>query len=232
MGNPEGAGEDALQFDQAEYVAPQARACGMCRAAATDQYFTINGKTLCSGCHARVQAAFAQGSPGRRFLTALGWGGGGALLGAAIYYSIRVATGYEIGLVAIIVGILVGKGVSRGAGGRGGLGYPILAVALTYLSIVLTYVPEAVGAWGQHAAGGAFASVVFGVIMFGITLAAPVLVGIKAPLSLVIVGFALYEAWKITRRSALVISGPFVIAPGQPRAPSSAAPIDTAADGG
>jgi hypothetical protein len=208
---------DGLQFDQAEYLAPETRACALCRAAIHDQYFVANGKTLCTACHGKLQTTLAQGSAGRRFFAALGWGGAGALVGAAIYYGIRVATGYELGLVAIVVGVLVGKGVARGAGGLAGRGYAFMAVMLTYFSIVLTYVPEIVGAWEhQTAATGPIAKLIFGMLIFGLTLFSPIVVGVKAPLSLIITGIALYEAWKITRRSALTITGPHALAPAQP----------------
>ena len=50
-------------------------------------------------------------------------------------------TGYEIGLIAIAVGYLVGMAVHVGASRMGGVAYQILAVFLTYSAIVMTYVP-------------------------------------------------------------------------------------------
>ena len=137
MSEPEGAAApDALQFDQAEFVAPEARACGFCKTVIADQYFLANGKQLCSACHDKLRASFAARSGASRFFAALGWGGGGALLGAAIYYGISVATGYQLSLVAIVVAVLVSKGVARGTRGYGGRGYAFMAVMLTYFSIV------------------------------------------------------------------------------------------------
>jgi hypothetical protein len=221
------AGGGDLQFDQAEFTAPEARSCALCRAEVRDQYYALNGKTMCADCHGRLQAELAQGSAGARFFAALGWGGGAALLGAAIYYGIRVATGYELGLVAIVVGVLVGKGVARGARGRVGTGYQLLAVALTYLAIVLTYVPEIARVWSEQsdAAGGPIGRAILGVVMVGLTLASPIVVGVKAPLSLVITGIALYEAWKYTKAARLVITGPHALAS------AAAAPATAAAEG-
>ena len=68
---------------------------------------------------------------------------GGALLWAGVTH----VTGYELGIVAIVVGFAVGVAVKLGSGGRGGLPYQLLAVALTYLAIVSTYVPALLDAW-------------------------------------------------------------------------------------
>jgi hypothetical protein len=212
-----------LQFDQAEFVAPEARACGACQAAIRDQYYVANGKTLCTDCHGKLQASFAQVSDASRFFAALGWGGGAALLGAALYYGIRVATGYELGLVAIVVGVLVGKGVARGMRHRGGRGYAFMAVMLTYFAIVLTYLPEIVKVWGERTTDGAVANFIVSTLLIGLTLFAPIVVGFKAPLSLVITGIALYEAWKFTRRATITITGPHTLAAAPPVPASPAA---------
>ncbi len=50
-------------------------------------------------------------------------------------------TGYEFGLIAILVGYAVGIAVRRGSSGRGGWPYQLLAVGLTYASIVGSYLP-------------------------------------------------------------------------------------------
>ena len=65
----------------------------------------------------------------------------GAALGAGIFYAVLAFTGRQLGFVAVIVGLLVGKAVDFGAGGRGGLRYQVVAVLLTYCAIVTTYIP-------------------------------------------------------------------------------------------
>lgn len=210
-----------VQFERAEYVAPEARTCSACQTAIRTQYFTVNGKTMCSDCLGKLQAFFARGTPGRRFFAALGWGGAGAVVGAILYYAIRAATGYELGLVAIVVGILVGKGVARGACRRGGAGYQLMAVLLTYFAIVLTYVPEILQAWSQQApSANPIARMIAGSLMIGLTIFSPIVVGFKAPLSLVISGIALYEAWKMNKRVPLAITGPHAVA-ATPPAPAA-----------
>src|SRR5581483_3230812 len=58
-----------------------------------------------------------------------------------LYYAILAITGYEFGLIAIVVGLMVGKAVNWGGYGRGGWRYQTVAIALTYLAIVSAYVP-------------------------------------------------------------------------------------------
>lgn len=58
-----------------------------------------------------------------------------ALIGAALYFGVAAITGYEIGLVAIVLGLIVGGAVRLGSGGRGGWFYQLMAIGLTYLSI-------------------------------------------------------------------------------------------------
>jgi len=221
--------------------------CAACSASIREPYyFAINGKSFCAQCHDRLRAS--QGTPASRFFAALGWGGGAALVGAAIYYGIRAATGYELGLVAIVVGVLVGKGVVRGARGLGGGGYQFMAILLTYFAIVLTYVPEMVRIWSEQTAHdpSGIGRFITAFMMIGLTLFSPVVVGVQAPLSLVITAIALYEAWKITRQGRLVITGPHALAaaPATVAAaavatevateatPSGAAVPDVAPDGG
>ena len=62
------------------------------------------------------------------------FGLGAALAGAAIYYAVIAITHFEIGLVAILIGYMVGYAVRKGAGGRGGLRFQILAALLTVRS--------------------------------------------------------------------------------------------------
>ena len=76
-----------------------------------------------------------------RFGRALLFGGLAAIAGAAVWMTVTLLTGYEIGFIAILVGLIVGAGVKKGARGRGGWLYQSLAVLLTYLAIVSTYVP-------------------------------------------------------------------------------------------
>src|SRR5207237_4415003 len=76
------------------------------------------------------------------------FGLGAGIVGAAIYYAVIALANLEIGIVAILIGYMVGYAVRRGAGGRGGRRFQALAVALTYLSIAFAYAPAAVQSAG------------------------------------------------------------------------------------
>jgi hypothetical protein len=96
-----------------------------------------------------VEERYNSGSPATRVARAAGLGLLAGVLGAVLYYAISAMTGYEFGLIAIVVGFMVGWAVHYGSSGRGGWGYQTLAVALTYLAIVSTYIPPVLAALGE-----------------------------------------------------------------------------------
>ena len=167
------------------------------------------------------------------------------LVGAAIYYGVREATNIEFGLIAIVVGLIIGKAVKKGCNGRGGWFYQALAMFLTYTAIVLTYIPPVLKAISEQAdketaiakphqpaqpAGAADAPgdirarplpsvpqvLVALVFLLGFAYAIPVLIGLHSPMGLIIVGIGLYEAWVINRRIPLLINGPYQIGRANP----------------
>ncbi len=140
-------GPTNLQFEKADFGGPQAPSlsCAACKKSIDEFYFEVNGRTFCMECKRKIEAQFKGGSKALRFLKAFFAGGLAALLGFGIYYGIEKATGYEFGLVAIIVGFGVGLAVRWGSENRGGWPYQLLAMFLTYNAIVLTYVPAALG---------------------------------------------------------------------------------------
>lgn len=129
-----------LQFDRAERPGASAAAagCTVCKLPITGTYFEINGKVVCPRCRGRIMAHWQRGSASGRFWRALGLGALAAALGAGLYFGIAALTGYELGLVAVVVGFLVGAGVRKGSNGRGGGRYQLLAMFLTYSAIVAT----------------------------------------------------------------------------------------------
>ncbi len=131
---------DDLSFDHAgDDLAPTA--CGMCSMTIADNYFEADGQVVCPGCAHRIRHGEIGHSRRGRALRALGLGSAAALVGALVWYGIAAATGYEIGLIAIAVGFGVGFGVRRGSRDMGGWFYQTLAMVLTYVAIVSTYVP-------------------------------------------------------------------------------------------
>jgi hypothetical protein len=201
VSSPEG-----LRFDEPAAGAG-APSCGRCQAAIADAYYEVNGHVVCAGCKAALEQS-ATGSGASRILRATAFGLGGAIAGAGVYYAILAVTGYEIGLVAIAVGWLVGRGVQKGSDGRGGWAYQALAVGLTYMAIVSTYVPFIVKAM---TADEAKMSVV---ALLAVAAAAPFFAGFENVLGILIIGFALYQAWQMNRRVPMIINGPYAVGRG------------------
>jgi len=73
-----------------------------------------------------------------------------AAVGAGIYYAIAEVTGYEFGLMSIVLGLMVGFAVRRGARARGGWRYQTLAMFLCYAAICATYVPRVISRSGSR----------------------------------------------------------------------------------
>jgi hypothetical protein len=215
----------SLSFDKAKFdeSGSQSLTCAYCNRDVLGTYYEINGQTSCEECRFRVESSRAEGSSLGKALRALVGGGIGGIVGAAIYYAVLALTGYEIGLVAIVVGLLVGFGVRWGSGGIGGRKYQVLAVAITYVAIVSTHVPfiveearkqieseesAAVEPEVEMTAGAAFMAL--GLLAL-LLLATPFLAGIQNAIGILIIGFALYEAWRVNAYTPLQIEGPFQI---------------------
>jgi hypothetical protein len=138
------AQEENLQFDRMEFektgnMAPPS--CSRCAQVFTDDYYETGGKMICGACKSRIETQVSGGSGMARFVKAIALGVPAAAIGAGIYYGISALTGYEFGLVAIVIGLLVGGAVRIGSNGRGGWLYQTMAVALTYCAIASTYIP-------------------------------------------------------------------------------------------
>jgi hypothetical protein len=142
---------EALQFDHAEFTAPpQAMACGVCTQPIANAYFELGQKVLCTSCRDTIMFRFTGGSGLGRFVRAALFGSLAALAGTALYFLVLAVTGYEVALIAIVVGLMVGGAVRKGARYRGGLAYQALAVFLTYTAIVASYIPPIYGQVKKH----------------------------------------------------------------------------------
>jgi hypothetical protein len=135
-----------LQFDKAEYETPAASECAECHRGLVGHYYDVNGQTVCEGCRYAIESRASAGSPAGRLFRATGAGFVAALAGSALYYAILAISGYEFGLIAIVVGFAVGAAVRWGSNGHGGWAYQSLAMALAYVAIVSAYVPPLIEA--------------------------------------------------------------------------------------
>ena len=134
-----GTPDQSLQFDHVERAGQTpGLACSICQRPIAASYYEVNGKVTCLACRGQIMAAWNRGSSAQRFAKALGLGAAAAALGAGAYFGIEALTGYEFGLVAVVVGLLVGAAVRKGSSGRGGWRYQLLAMFLTYSAVVAT----------------------------------------------------------------------------------------------
>jgi hypothetical protein len=232
---------DDLQFDHAEYENEPAPAptCVACKQPIPDAYYEVNGSIFCERCRDLVREHLLGGSGLVRFFRAALFGAAAAVGGFAIYFGVMKITGMEIGLISILVGFMVGGAVRKGCNARGGWVYQLLAMFLTYTAIAASYMAVALvvqqanqAALGAQAANpdpaeGVAANaapapnqpppplMVLLLIRAGLLLvlaySLPVLVGIQQPIGLLIVGFALWEAWKINRRMKVEFTGPYQV---------------------
>lgn len=253
----------SLQFSTVENLdskpTENALTCVSCKKPISDTYFALADQVLCEACCVTIKKP-PSGSGTLVFAKTALAGTIAGLGGALIWYGIRVALHLEIGIIAILVGFMVGKTIHRFSRDRGGLAYQILAVAITYSCICVNYMPDLVSSFyhsmedskkdramakeapageGDAAAtskedegviaidpekaspsrteseeprtaiGLVLSLLIFMVIVFVVSLTVPVMMGFQSPIGLLIIGFALWEAWKFTAYRPLPITGPY-----------------------
>lgn len=223
---PAPADAEPLSFDRAEYEAPPPAevTCTLCGQRVVHEFFRCNAQPLCAACAAKLKSQGLPKVPGA-FGRAFGLGLGAAILGAALWFGIRALTGYDLGIVGVAVGWFVGAAVRRGAGARGGWLYQTLAIVLVYLAIASTYVPEIMHEFAQPSAenaGEPVPALVGFVIACVLALIAPFFTGI---FGIIILGIAVYEAWKMNTRPELVVEGPLPLATPAPAAQVAASSL-------
>ena len=136
-----------LQFDRAVSTtartdtASPAVTCVVCQKTIADKYFDINGQPTCDRCKQQVAREAETPKGFGVFGKAVLFGLGAALLGAALYYAVIAITEFEIGLVAIAIGFMVGYAIRMATANRGGLRFQILAIVFTYWAVGLAYMP-------------------------------------------------------------------------------------------
>lgn len=225
---PDSPAPEDLQFQRAEYAAPPppARVCAFCKSPVSDSYFEVSGTVACAACMAKVQQLqqpVKQGS----FGLAVFYGLGAALAGAIIYALVSL-TGFQFSIVAILVGIMVGKAIRKAMEGQTTRACQVLAVFLTYGAITTSYLPVMFSAASkareakkasttataaptpQGPVKVTFAGFVgASLLLVGVALAIPFLVLAHSPASglinLVIIFIGLRQAWRLTAPPGLYV---------------------------
>ena len=224
-----------LQFQNAELATgsdTSALRCEACKAPIGDRYFHALGHVVCPTCAQRI-AAGQQAPPPLSLARAALFGVGAAIGGCLLYALVTIVTGWELALVAIVVGFMVGRAVRYGSRGLGGRPQQILAVVLTYFAITTSFIPVSIYQYVRNSsearsrqaapqtradapsvaerpaettAGQAF------IYLLLLAAAAPFLSlssGFSGIISLVIIFIGLQRAWRLTGRTELPILGPY-----------------------
>jgi hypothetical protein len=238
-------GQDGLQFETAVPHAAASGAvtreqgsvtCRACQCTITDEYFDINGQPVCNSCRDRIaEEAETPRGWGVFARTAL-YGLGATIAGAVLYYAVIAITDFEIGIVAIAIGYMVGYAVRAGARGRGGRRFQVLALALTYWAVGLAYTPLAFSGMSEQSEGqaqttpaspasdstdaaDADVTIPLGVafpLVFSLALPVLVVAGSMPGglISAAIIAFGMHQAWRMTAAPQVQITGPYRIASG------------------
>jgi hypothetical protein len=244
-------GPPPLQFDTAVpsiaslgTITTQGVTCTACQHAITDEYFDVNGQSVCEGCRTNLAQLTQTPRSWGLFAKAGVFGVVAAILGAILYYAVIAITDFEIGFVAIAIGYMVGWAIRKATANRGGRRYQVLALVLTYWAVGLAYTPitfqamaeqdkkdqaqkvtagatseVAASATADNDATAISIPVVLGVLL-GFSLALPVLVVFGSLpgglISALIIGIGMRQAWQMTGVPPLQISGPYRIAAAAP----------------
>jgi len=166
--------------------------CGRCGSRIEGQYFVANGHVVCSKCRETLEGSTA---------SAVRLGVGAAVIAAAAYYLVYAVWRTNFVLIAVIAGVLIGLAVRRGAQGNRAQRYRFIAVVLTYVCVVSTYLPallEMPGVSNAFTAG-----------LRALYLPFLMLISMKNPVTLILLGFGLHEAWKLSAPNVLNVDGPF-----------------------
>jgi len=244
ISTPDSRSTSDLQFQRAEPVAAGGSKCQVCGKAIIQDYFRARGQVVCPVCAEDLRVSSK--SPSLKSMPrAILYGCGAAVAGSLLYSIVSIVTGYQLALVSIVVGVMIGKATRHGSKGLGGRPQQILAVALTYFAITTSYLTTAIydfarnpeasaeapsdksvtAAEGDGAAPapkapegsakadspeGGFAVLL--VSLVALVVAAPFFAlesGFSGILSLLILFFGLKQAWTLTARSDIQVTGPY-----------------------
>jgi hypothetical protein len=228
---------DDLQFRRAQPIdttdAQAGKSCAACKQLIDGQFYQVQNHVICPSCAARIEAGKLAKKP-IPWVRLVIYGGGAALAGS-ILYAIPLAMGFQIGIVALAVGWMVGKAIRAGGYGTGGRPQQILAVALTYFAISTSFIPAgilltvrygvfahpAVQDDADHSAPPTIIQRVRSFSVFGPALRAYAVYALISPflelrsspvgglISLFIIFIGLQRAWALTAGHEILVTGPY-----------------------
>ena len=118
--------------------------CRSCQREIPDEYFDVSGQQVCASCRDVIAEHGELPRGAMPLVRAALFGFAAAVAGAILYYAVIAIADFEIGIVAIAIGFMVGYGIKKGTRGRGGRRFQVMALLLTYWSVGLAYLPLAV----------------------------------------------------------------------------------------
>lgn len=141
--NPTGS---ELRFDRATYAkGPDTGVpCASCKGPLGDSYWRWQQHIVCARCREGIAARLADSQSNKRLAKAVAAGGATALACGIAYAVFVSATHMQFALATIGIAFVIARVVRKASGGIGGTRFQIVAVALTYLSATMGYVP---GIW-------------------------------------------------------------------------------------
>lgn len=207
-----------MDLSQAD-LGTSATRCAACKDTLTNEYFTANGTMVCRACSRLLEAGQPEAGRVSRALKGLFFGALFGLGGTLIYALILYFSNVQLGLLAILVGWLVGTGVRFGSR-SGGLGYQIGSAVLTYVMCNAAFIPTIVH---EITTGDptipTFVAVIFA-MPFSLTVPFS---GVMGPIGILILGFGIFQGFKIPVEVPVEIMGPYML---KPAAPSVSSPAE------
>lgn len=179
---------------RSEPPAPRGTGCARCAKPLESEYFELNGRATCLSCRAALDGNLAVA-----ILAALPAGAACSLL----YYAIWEVWGMRFSLMAVITGVVVGNVVSRFARMGSRLLARWVAVGVTYLSVVATYVHSV-----SEQAGDA---PLWSVLRASLLLPFGMIYEGRNVVTLVLLAFGLHEAWQFSKPPNVHVAGPFQV---------------------
>src|SRR5262249_42431616 len=194
--------EIKMETSAARVSAPEEKRCVRCNTllgASQDRQVTVNG-LVCGPCYNNLQSERArsieeQGRDINYLMALLGALAGGAV-GVLAWWGITVMTNTAFGIVAILIGVAVGKGATWMAGNKTSRGVQVMAlvvagVSFFYASYLVnrTFVQQAMAKEGKEILLSFFPNpeLFFRVVFLGFDLFSGLFLAI-----------ALWEAWKLS----------------------------------
>jgi len=175
--------------------------CGNPIPAGREVVFAGQGKnatsiTVCANCASALEQALQAETSGANIVGAVLFGLGCALIAALVWYGVVVISNYQLGIVAVLIGWLVGQATMLGARRKRGLAVQVISVLSTAIAMLLSEYLIVRHFVVQSLAEEGYTNIP---LLLPVTLIVQLIIdGIKAdPMTLLFWGIALWEALKI-----------------------------------